>query len=123
MTPRHQRFPREKSPRFFPTDELGVVHAADLRNGKLVTKAERQELSTEVVAELGGATLLRCIGYESDADLGGCFEYVKHYCERNDAKIDRVCMQLLDRVCEAVSLILDTAEPLANAPAAQAVVA
>ena len=100
-----------------------LVHAADLRNGKLVTKAERQELSNEIVAELGGATLLRCIGYESEADLGGCFEYVKHYCERNDGKVDRVCMQLLDRVCEAVALILDTAETLAIAPAAQVGVA
>ena len=27
MTPRHQRFPREKSPRFFPTDELGLGQA------------------------------------------------------------------------------------------------
>ncbi len=60
---------------------------------------------------------------ESDADLGGCFESVKHYCDRNDAKIDRVCVQLLDRVCEAVALIPDTAETLAIALAAQAVVA
>ena len=97
-----------------------LVHAADLRNGKLVTKGERQELSNEVVAELGGATLLRCIGYESQADLGGCFEYVKHYCDRNDCKVDRVCMQLLDRICEAVALILDAAESPATAPAAQA---
>ena len=100
-----------------------LVHAADLRNGKLVTKAERQELSNEVVAQLGGATLLRCLGYDSQADLGGCFEYVKHYCDRNDCKVDRVCLEVLDRVCEAVALILDTADTLANAPAAQVGVA
>jgi hypothetical protein len=96
-----------------------LVHAADLRNGKLVTKGERQELSNEVVAELGGATLLACLGYESEADLGGCFNYIKAYCDRNEAKPERVCMQLLDRICEAVALILDTAETLASAPAAQ----
>lgn len=91
-----------------------LVHAADLKNGKLVTKGERQELSNEVVAELGGATLLAVLGYETDADLGGAFEYVKAYCDRNDQKPERVCMQLLDRICEAVALILDAADALAN---------
>ncbi len=88
-----------------------LVHAADLRCGAL-EKKRGQILSNEVVAEMGGATLLQCIGHESAADLGGCFDYVKTYCDREDKPVARVCMQLLDRIGSAVALILDTADTL-----------
>jgi hypothetical protein len=47
-----------------------LVHAADHRNGKL--KELGQHWRSEIVAELGGAVLLRILGHEQEADLGGC---------------------------------------------------
>ena len=88
-----------------------LVHAADDRRGKL---AGSSKLSREVVAELGGAVLLACLGRESDADYGGCWQYVTSYAERNKQSTMAVCEQLLRRTCEAVALILDTAEELAT---------
>ncbi len=90
-----------------------LVHAADLQLGTLTTEnARRQELSNEVVAEIGGATLLMCLGKPVDADVGGAFEYVKRYCDKADKKLERVCMQLTERIGNAVALILNTADEL-----------
>jgi hypothetical protein len=49
-----------------------------------------------------------------DADLGGAFSYIEQYAR--DAKVDtvRACIQVLDRVCNCVKLILDTAESRAT---------
>ena len=80
-----------------------LVHAADDRNGTLKGK----KLSREIVAELGGAVLLTVLGHEHDADLGGCWEYVNQYAQGTD--VLSVCGALLDRTCDAVALILDTA--------------
>ena len=63
--------------------------------------------------------LLQLIGKPNDSDLGGCFEYVKAYCDREEKPIGRTCMQLLERIGRAVSLILDTADELASAANAQ----
>ena len=60
------------------------------------------------------------IGRGADADVGGCFEYIKQYCDRDNVKVDRVCMMLLDRICNAVKLILDTAKELRSAEKAVA---
>ncbi|MCH7632667.1 MAG: hypothetical protein IIB59_05590 [Planctomycetes bacterium] len=90
-----------------------LVHAADDRCGT-IEKKSGQVLSNEVVAELGGAVLLTCIGEPSGADVGGAWEYVKAYCDKHDKKPVRVCMQLLNRVCESVALILRTADELAE---------
>lgn len=90
-----------------------MVHAADDRNGTL-TKAPGQQPDNEIVAELGGATLLTLIGKPVDADLGGCFEYVKHYVDKIDGKLDRVCMKLIERIGRAVALILSTADALSE---------
>jgi hypothetical protein len=97
-----------------------LCHAADCKTGTLVKK-HGQELSNEVVAELGGAVLLTLLGHDTQADLGGCFEYVQHYCTKNDKDVDRTCLQLLDRICNAVALILTTADELASVPADKAV--
>ena len=90
-----------------------LVHAADDRNGKLKGRKVRREM----VAELGGAVLLRILGYEADADLGGCWEYIQRYA--GDEKIDvlAACGRVLDRTCDAVALILNSAEELQNAKA------
>lgn len=85
-----------------------LVHAADDRNGKLKGKKVRKE----TVAELGGAVLLSILGYEREADLGGCWECIKSYAGEERIDVLAACGRVLDRTCEAVALILDTAEEL-----------
>ena len=86
-----------------------LVHAADHR----LTNLKGEKWHKEIVAELGGAILLECLGMSHDADLGGAFSYIEQYAR--DAKVDtvRACIQVLDRVCNCVKLILDTAESTA----------
>lgn len=88
-----------------------MVHAADHR----LTGLKGEKWHREIVAELGGAILLECLGMSQDADLGGAFSYIEQYAR--EAKVDIVpaCIQVLDRVCECVKLILDTAESTAMA--------
>ena len=80
-----------------------LVHAAEDRLGRL-TKPGIQDPEQEIVAELGGAVLLTMLGYESDADLGGAYKYVKAYAGGDTLK---ACNRLIKRVGEAVELILD----------------
>lgn len=88
-----------------------LIHAADHRNGKLEKLG--QHWRNETVAELGAAVLLRILGEDHQADLGGCWEYIKHYAEASGIEVVEACGLVLARVCEAVALILDTAESLA----------
>jgi hypothetical protein len=85
-----------------------LVHAADDRNGKLKGK----KVQRETVAELGGAVLLAVLGCEHEADLGGCWEYIQGYAKKERTEVLAACGAVLDRTCEAVALILDTAEDL-----------
>lgn len=87
-----------------------MVHAADDRVGNL--KERGQHWRSETVAELGGAILLRILGYEDDADLGGCWEYLNAYAKAAGIEPLAACQDVLKRTCDAVSLILDTAESL-----------
>lgn len=87
-----------------------LTHAADDRNGKL--KERGQHWRSETVAELGGATLLEILGFNHDADLGGCFGYIQHYAQQERIAVTEACIRVLDRTCQAVALILDTAEQL-----------
>lgn len=93
-----------------------LIHAADDRNGTLC-KFE-QKHGKETVAELGGAILLTICGQEHAADLGGCWEYVKNWCQSEGKDPIQVCSKMLERTCKAVALILDTAEQLETTPAA-----
>ena len=88
-----------------------LCHAADLKNGMLEIK-RGQTFSNETVAELGGAVLLTLLGHKHEADLGGAFDYIQRYCNKADIDIGRACIKVLDRVCNAVALILDTATEL-----------
>ena len=88
-----------------------MIHAADDRNGSLTETG--QHWRSETVAELGGAVLLKILGYETDADLGGCWEYICAYAERAGIQPITACQRVLARTCDAVALILDTAEQLA----------
>jgi len=87
-----------------------LMHAADDRLGNLTERG--QHWRSEIVAELGGAILLRCIGHEMESDVGGCWDYVNRYAR--DAKVAPLvaCQRVLKRTCEAVSLILKTADEL-----------
>lgn len=89
-----------------------LVHAADDKNGELdlmkygTNKKERA--NAEIVAELGGAVLLSAMGLESEADLGGCWEYVQAYAKGSNQDLANVCLQLVNRIGRAVKLILET---------------
>lgn len=92
-----------------------LIHAADDKNGNL--SAWEQKHGKETVAELGGAILLSICGLTHEADLGGCWEYVKSWCTHEGKEPIAVCSKVLDRTCKAVALILDTAEQLESTPA------
>ena len=86
-----------------------LCHAADDRLGNLQERG--QHWRSETVAELGGAVLLEALGHDTDSDRGGCWEYVSAYAK--DAKIIPIaaCQRVLNRTCDAVAPILDTANP------------
>ena len=87
-----------------------MIHAADDRLGNL--KERGQHWRSETVAELGSATLLSVLGDDTEADLGGCREYVTHYAREAGIEPITACQRVLKRTCDAVALILDTAESL-----------
>jgi antirestriction protein ArdC len=86
-----------------------LVHAADDRMGTMKHGGRRSKeyADGEVVAELGGAVLLYALGYKRDADLGGAFKYITAWAQGRDPV--QACMQMLNRTCNAVALILETA--------------
>ena len=86
-----------------------LVHAADHR----LTKLQGEKWHKEIVAELGGAVLLECLGMSCDADLGGAFSYIRSYAESAKKDVVKGCIEVLDRTCECVKLILDTAQSMA----------
>jgi hypothetical protein len=83
-----------------------LVHAADHRIGGLREAAWHKE----IVAELGGAILLECLGKPQDADLGGAFQYIEGYAREANKDTVGACIEVLNRTCNCVRLILDTAE-------------
>ena len=87
-----------------------LLHAADHRLGNL--KEKGQHWRSETVAELGGAILLECLGYRSESDRGGCYEYVSHYAVDAGLQPIQACMDVLKRTCDAVELILTEAGKL-----------
>lgn len=87
-----------------------LIHAADHRLGSLIG----EKLLTEVVAQLGGSVLLRCLGHYEESDPGFAYEYIEQYCSKYKKKVAAVCTQVLDRTCHAVSLLLKEGERIAN---------
>jgi len=85
-----------------------LVHAADDRLGTL-NPSGGQQLDNEVVAEFGGAILLECLGYETESDRGGAFEYIEGYAKAHKRHVSGVCTEFLERTCHCVALLLDTA--------------
>jgi hypothetical protein len=89
-----------------------LVHAADDRAGNLTERG--QNWRSETVAQLGSAVLLRLLGHEEEADLGGSWRYIAPYALAAKTDVVGACCQVLDRTCQAVRLILDTAEAIAS---------
>ena len=89
-----------------------LVHVADHRLGRLTERG--QHWRSETVDKLGGAVLLEVLGQDAYSDRGGCWGYVRSYAR--DARIEPItaCQRVLKRICDAVALILDTAEDLAG---------
>lgn len=94
-----------------------LVHAADDKAGNL--KEKGQHWRSETVAQLGAAVLLRLLGCDEDADLGGSWRYIAGYALSERLDVATACCAVLERTCEAVRLILDTAEEIAAAGAAK----
>lgn len=87
-----------------------LIHAADDKLGNLTERG--QHWRSEIVAEMGGAVLLLACGFEREADIGGAWEYINKYASA--AGIDAVdaCLKVLKRICDAVKMIIETAENL-----------
>jgi hypothetical protein len=83
-----------------------LVHVADDRLGQLAASAK---VDREIVAELGGAVLLECIGEPVASDRGGAFVYLEAQCRAAGTDLFSACAALIDRTCACVSLILETA--------------
>jgi hypothetical protein len=81
-----------------------LLHAADHRLGNL--KEKGQHWRSETVAELGGAILLECLGYSTESDRGGCWDYISRYALEAGLQPVQACMDVLKRTCDAVELIL-----------------
>ncbi len=95
-----------------------LIHAADDRLGRLTERG--QHWRSETVAELGGAVLLSCIGQDHDADLGGCWDYIRRYAKENGKDATSAAMSVLNRTCKAVALILEAADGLAGTAESEA---
>lgn len=86
-----------------------LIHAAEDRLGNLPKKmkgTDKQE--AEVVAELGGAVLLIMMGEEVQADTGGAWDYISTWAGGEDEAVE-MCLRVLNRVCNAIQLVMDTA--------------
>jgi hypothetical protein len=94
-----------------------LVHAADDRAGNL-TKGRGQKMDNEVVAEFGGAVLLRMLGLEVEADTGGAYEYCLRYCGGDRDQLFVAVRSLINRTVRALDLIIEEAGKVAAVAAA-----
>ena len=89
-----------------------LTHAADHRVGGL----KEAKWHKETVAELVAAVLAQCLGLEYESDLGGAYAYIESYAPREGIPAIRACINVLNRVCACVNLILDEAERVQSLP-------
>lgn len=85
-----------------------LVHAADDRKGNMIETG--QHFRSEIVAELGGSILMYTLGYKKDADLGGAYKYIERYATAAKIEPIKACMDVINRTCEAVALILEESD-------------
>jgi len=93
-----------------------LIHAAEHRLRDDLKPG--QHADQEIVAELGGAVLLECLGYDHDSDRGGAWSYIRRYAGDDERKALRLSMELIDRTCTAVDYILQEAQRLEDQRAA-----
>lgn len=53
-----------------------------------------------------------CLGYETEADLGGAWGYISKYAKSAKIEPVKACMDVLKRTCKAVELILKTTDEM-----------
>lgn len=88
-----------------------MIHASDDQLGNL---NDGSEIEREYVAELGGCVILKLLGYEKEADIGGCYKYLKSYADNNNVDVGSTAIKYLDRVCKCVDLILSEMQNINN---------
>jgi antirestriction protein ArdC len=88
-----------------------LAHASDDRLGNLNPKKMDRALA-EVVAEFAGAVILKMLGKDEEADLGGAYNYIKTWAERDNLKLEDACRKVLGRVCDVVDNIMVAQENL-----------
>lgn len=86
-----------------------LIHATEYRLDQLNSQSG-QQLDNEYVAEQGGCVVLKLLGYETDADVGGCYEYLNHYAKQNGVSLIDTAIKYLNRTCRAVAYILNELE-------------
>jgi len=90
-----------------------MIHKAEwMLNNCNEKEYAKNKNHAEIVAELGGCVLLHALGHESQADVGGCWQYVSNYAKRESKDVADVCCQLINRICEAVDFILTESDKL-----------
>ena len=87
-----------------------LIHAADHKLGNLTELG--QHWRSETVAQLGAATLATVIGLEGEANLGKTWRYISSYAEAAEIEPITACLNVLERMCKAIELVLATAEKL-----------
>jgi hypothetical protein len=88
-----------------------LAHASEKSRDRL-TIAPGQQPDNEIVAELSAAILLTVAGMEHEADLGGAWDYIKHY--GGDNPMQEI-EKLLGRTKATVEHILSEADRLEEA--------
>lgn len=90
-----------------------LAHGVDDKLGTL-TRRYGQQPDNEIVAELAGSIILQTMGLKGDADLGACYQYIKHYAQGD---VIQAAAKLLNRTMAVVQVILQTIEdPDASLP-------
>ncbi len=94
-----------------------MIHASD---DKVHGLNKRDRATGEIIAELGSAVLLTCLGFEYEADLGGAYDYIRSWSMRKTGEaVDSVkakhmtikrCSEVLKETCECVDAILCEAQ-------------
>ncbi len=90
-----------------------LIHKSEWVLGQCDEKEyNRNTEHAEIVAELGGCVLLKSLGLDSEADMGGCWSYVQNYAKRTGGDAADLCYKLINRTCKAVDNILMEADKI-----------
>lgn len=86
-----------------------LMHKADDQLQNLKRHANKTERAyDEVVAQLGSAVLAKLLGRDDDLEDKWTWDYISRYAKHADKDPADICMNMINRVCSAVDLILTT---------------